>query len=341
MHRISELFTRKDILSNSAGEGDDVLVCSKSTEGRDLLEALPVRDGDAKVRVNIIAMGDVGGTVLLGLRLLGEKVIESIGIFDLNSAATERYEREINQVSFPDGRVLPQVRIIESDECFDCDVFVFCATKAIPPLGADGDVRMAQFEANRGLVELYAKMALEAGFKGLFAVVSDPVDPLCMAAARAGLDPAQIKGYGLGVMYARGLYAAGELGVDAAFRINGRAFGPHGADLVIADNVFEYDDKLSAELTERAVTSNLVTRESGFKPYIAPAMSSAAISLIETISGGWHYSSVFTGEVFLGCRNRVGSNGIVIENLPLCDRLYSRIEKACMNLSGIISYGRE
>lgn len=332
MNRISELFSGRVI-----DRGNDSFIAGPSGE-EFRIPALPASEADPSVRVNIIAMGDVGGTVLLGLRLLGSNLISSIGIFDLNSAVTERYEREINQVSFPDGRKMPKVRILSSDDCFDCDVFVFCATKAVPPLGADCDVRMAQLEANKGLVELYARRALAEGYKGLFAVVSDPVDPLCMAAANVGICPSRIKGYGLGVMYARALYAAGELGFEEAFRASGRAFGPHGEDLVIADNVHEYSEEASQELTKRAVESNLITRQTGFKPYIAPAMSSAAISIIETIRGGWHYSSVFTGEVFLGCRNRVQNGLVEVEDLPLDRRLFARICNACDRLSEIMAY---
>lgn len=289
-----------------------------------------------RARVNIVAMGDVGSTVLLGLRLLGADCIDSLGIYDLNEAALRRFEREINQVAFPDARVMPVVKVLTDETVFDCDVFVFCATKAIPPIGADCDVRMAQFDANRGLVEFYARKAVAAGYEGLFAVVSDPVDPLCKAAALAGVDPSRIKGFGLGVMYARGLYAAGELGIEEEYRACGRAFGPHGADLVIANSIASYNHELSMELTMRAVTSNLVTRGDGFKPYIAPAMSSAAISILETIRGGWNYSSIYTGEVFLGCRNRLTEEGFELETIDMPDKLFERIDGACTRLLEIV-----
>ena len=84
-------------------------------------------------RVNLLALGDVGGIVLLGLRLLGGDTLSEIGIYDLNESLMRRYEREINQVFFPDGRKLPQVRILEEHELFDCDMFVFCASKGVPP----------------------------------------------------------------------------------------------------------------------------------------------------------------------------------------------------------------
>ena len=287
-------------------------------------------------RVNIIALGDVGGTLLLGLRLLGGDVIDSIGIYDLNDAVLRRYEREINQVTFPDGRKLPKVKIISENELFDCDMFVFCASKGVPPVGTGGDVRMAQLEANRGLASMYARKAIDYGYEGLFSVVSDPVDPLCKAVADAGFDSGRIRGYGLGVMNGRARYYADRDDRFAQYLHDGRAFGPHGEDLVIADSIKSYNHELSIELTQLTVNSNMVTRADGFKPYIAPAMSSGALSLIETLKGGWHYSSLYygcgTSGAFLGCRNRRTAHGNEVDNLPLDDRLYERIENAYRNL---------
>lgn len=321
MRKISELFNKENII-----EYCDDITCVNG-------------DGPVfkdKSRINIIAMGDVGGTVLLGLRILGGEYIKSIGIFDINEKILKRYEREINQVVFPDGRDLPEVKILEENDLFDCDAFVFCATKGIPGLAAKGDVRMAQFEANRGLVEFYAKKACDARYNGLFAVVSDPVDPLCKAAALAGISPEKIRGYGLGVMNARACYCAEKDDRFASYKKEGRAFGPHGEDLVICNSIYDYNDEISKELTELALRSNHITREDGFKPYIAPAMSSAAISLLETIRGGWHYSSVYTGSVFLGCRNRRNGNFTEIENIEIDEVLYKRIEKAVENLKKVI-----
>ena len=42
-----------------------------------------------------------------------------------------------------------------------------------------GDVRMAQYGLNRELGSVYARMARDRRYRGLFCVVSDPVDPLC------------------------------------------------------------------------------------------------------------------------------------------------------------------
>lgn len=92
--------------------------------------------------------------------------------------------KRTEQAAFPGiYDALPMVEILTEDQLFDCDMFVFCASKGIPPVGAQvQDVRMVQYEANKGIISVFAKKARNAQFDGLFAVVSDPVDPLCRAA---------------------------------------------------------------------------------------------------------------------------------------------------------------
>ena len=301
-------------------------------------------------KVHLLALGDVGSMVLTALKLLGGDCIEELGIYDVNEAVCRRWESELNQAAYPWAYdALPEVVILKEEELFDCDVFVFCASKGIPPVGSDiKDVRMAQFEANRELISLFAKKARMDGFKGLFAVVSDPVDPLCKAAFLAsnenmegqfdgkGLLPEQIQGYGLGVMNARAAYYAKQDARFASFLTEGRAYGPHGENLVIANSIEHYDDALSRELTRLAVEANLRTRELGFKPYIAPAISSAAISILLTLRGEWHYSSNFLGGVYMGCKNRTTEYGLEMEALPLPEALFSRIEKAYQSLEAIL-----
>ena len=296
---------------------------------------------DKKKRVNILALGDVGGMLLIGLRLLSGETVSHIGICDLNEKMARRYEMEAGQIEYPIAHgMLPEVKIISSAELFDCDALVFCASKGVPPVGGDvKDVRMAQLQANAKLVGSFASQAVQQGFDGLFAVVSDPVDPLCKAALLSGLRPEQVQGYGLGVMNSRALYFARKEQRFASFLREGRAFGPHGEDLVIANSLEHYDDALSRELTKLSVESNLKTRELGFKPFIAPALSSGAISITETLSGGWHYSSVYFGKgdsgAFLGVRNRRTPYGIEVEDAPMPEELYLRIKKAYEHLAAL------
>lgn len=298
------------------------------------------REVPRKKRVHLLALGDVGSTVLTALKLLGGDCISALGIYDVNEAACLRWESELNQAAYPWAYdTLPPVEILRDEELFACDVFVFCASKGIPPVGSGvRDVRMAQYEANKGIVSHFAEKAAEAGFSGLFAVVSDPVDPLCRAAFLAAdgrLLPEQVQGYGLGVMNARAAYYAKRDARFASFLTEGRAYGPHGEDLVIANSIEHYDDALSRELTTLAVEANLRTRELGFKPYVAPAISSAAISILLTLRGEWHYSSNFLGGIYMGCKNRSTPFGPEIEPLPLPEALFARIRRAAEHLEAI------
>lgn len=303
-----------------------------------------------KKKVHLLALGDVGSTVLTVLKLLGGDCISQLGIYDMNEAVCKRWESELNQALYPwEYDALPEVVILKEKELFDCDVFVFCASKGIPPVGSQvKDVRMAQFKANQGIISAFAKKARAAQFEGLFAVVSDPVDPLCKAAFLAsnaneegkfdgkGLRPEQVQGYGLGVMNARAAYYAKQDARFSSFLTEGRAYGPHGEDLVIANSISAYDDALSKELSRLAVEANLRTRELGFKPYVAPAISSAALSILLTLRGEWHYSSNFLGGVYMGCKNRTTEFGLEMEVLSLPEELFQRIQTAYQNLEAIL-----
>ena len=86
-----------------------------------------------KKTVHILALGDVGSTVLIGLKLLGKDCIYKIGICDMNEAVCKRWEYEMNQTAFPwEYDILPEIEIIDQEHLFDCDVFVFCQKEFLP-----------------------------------------------------------------------------------------------------------------------------------------------------------------------------------------------------------------
>ncbi len=300
-----------------------------------------VTPGSGRKRVHLLAVGDVGGTLLTALKLLGGDVVSSVGICDLNEKTVARWVTEMGQISWPwDYEGLPEVEAVSPENLFDCDVFIFAATKTIPPVGSGvRDVRMAQLEANRPLVESFARRAREADFRGLFIVLSDPVDQLCQAAWRAsnlgpdgeldhlGLLPEQVQGFGLGVMNARAAYFAKRDPRFASFLTEGRTFGPHGRGLVVANSIENYDGALSQELARLTLEANLRVRDLGFKPYVAPAVSSGAMQLLLTLRGEWHCGSVPMGGVWFGCRNRFTPWGLEIETLALPEGLFDRLRE--------------
>ncbi len=312
-------------------------------------ELLTPPAGRRRLRLHLLALGDVGSTLAIGLRLLGADALTGIGICDVRPGVAPRWEFELNQIALPgDPDAFPPVEVVDADHIFDCDVFLFCASLFVPDTEVkSGDVRMAQYEKNKGLVSLYARMARDRHYRGLFCVVSDPVDPLCRAALLAsnrneageldyrGLFPHQVRGFGLGVMNARAAYYAKKEGRFADFLVDGRTFGPHGEGLIVANSVSRYDNGLSVELTEMTKRANLALRELGYKPYVAPALSSGALSVLLCLRGEWHCSSVFLNGVFFGVRNRLTARGIEIERVPLAEELRTRILETMDQLKSI------
>ncbi len=289
------------------------------------------RDG---FRLNVAGLGDVGGTALLGLILLGPE-LSRIGVFDFYEPLISRYCLELNQVlPAAPGRVMPE--IVPMGKPFDCDAFLFTASKGVPPVGSGvGDVRLAQLAANRELLAPYARQARESGFTGMFCQISDPVDPLARfvflesnrdgsgAFDWNGLLPEQVRGFGLGVMEARARFAARERGADFS---RGAVYGPHGKDLIAAnDPGAGYDGALSRQLSEAAATANLRVRELGFKPYFAPALSSAAISVLAMLRGQEHAAAVPLDGAYFGCRGRLTRLGPKLRRESLHPDLYERI----------------
>ncbi|GAB6106267.1 lactate/malate family dehydrogenase [Fusibacter bizertensis] len=294
-----------------------------------------------KKKVTMLGLGDVGGQLAIGLKLLGGSVIDELGIYDINPAVKARYEMELNQI---DVNPELKVRAIEMEALFDSDLFLFCASKAVPQVGENvKDVRMVQFEENAKLISMYAQKARTANYKGVFGVVSDPVDLLCRQAFESsnfdtvtqkkdylGLMPEQIVGFGLGVMDARAKYYSDQLGLK--YRETGRAFGPHGKDLIVTENYFDENQEISELLTQKVIHSNLEMRAIGFKPFIAPALSSGANSIVKMLNGELHYSANFLGGVYWGGQNKREGKLVKFEKLPVSQSLFSRLERTYLQL---------
>lgn len=103
------------------------------------------RERTEPLRVTLVGLGDVGGTLLLALKLLGRELGE-LRIYDPNAAQCRRYELELNQV-LPLDHPLPPVTVCTEDTLFDCDLLLFTASRGVPPVGSGvADVRLAQYE---------------------------------------------------------------------------------------------------------------------------------------------------------------------------------------------------
>nr|WP_243201541.1 MULTISPECIES: lactate dehydrogenase [unclassified Fusibacter] len=293
----------------------------------------------APFRVTVLGLGDVGGTLAIALRTISPDVISEIGIYDLDDNRIKRYEFELNQIYDLGRKMVPVVKVADSD-LFNTDIFIFTASKAVPEVGsAVSDVRMAQFEANAGIVRSVMTKAVKSGFKGLFCVVSDPVDLLCqvaketaVAVSEGAFCPIQVKGFGLGVMYARARYYADKEQLNY-FEEKGRVFGPHGKDLIVVNALdHDFNEATSLRLREKTIRANLAVRDTGYKPYIAPAISSAAFSIISLLEGRWHHSTIPFGSQYLGIKNRWTKRGVEIEEHEDNPMLRTWIENTLLQL---------
>lgn len=292
-----------------------------------------------KWRINIIGLGDVGGNLAAGLRLAAGEYVSRVGIYDIDENRIKRWKYEAGQTLSPDDNLFhPEIYPLTKDELFDCDMFVFCISVGVPEVGKEPeDVRIAQFEGNAKVLKEYSKTARDQNFKGLFIVMSDPVDLLSQIAYNfsnmdeegnmdfKGMAPEQIRAYGLGVMHGRAAYFAEENGANEYFK-EGRCFGPHGEGVVVANSIDNYKEELSDYLTVRTKNANLDVRTFGFKPYIAPAFSSGVFSFIETFKGNWHYSATSFGGVFMGSRNKFLPSGVELETYDFPEALYKKLQ---------------
>lgn len=305
----------------------------------------------SKWRVNVVGLGDVGATLLTGLRLLGTDHIDTLGIYDLDKNKVTRLNFELSQILSCNGNENSvKINPIKEDDLFNCDMFVFCVSVGVPPVGNEQkDVRLVQFQGNRKILKYYGNLARKANFKGVFAVVSDPVDLLCKSLFEdsnknaegvldlKGLAPEQIRGYGLGVMNARAVYYSSFNNETKNYSKEGRAFGPHGEGLIIANSLENYNEEASDYLTTKTKTANLEVRSAGFKPYIAPALSSGSLSLLDTIKGNYHYSSNFIGGTFMGCKNKFLHGCTENEILPIPKPLMNKLEETYALLNKLYS----
>lgn len=285
----------------------------------------PILDVKKKFKLQVCGLGDVGGTMLEGLRLLAGREITEIGIYDRNEDKKDRWYREANQILRPDLTYMPPVKVLREEDLFTGDVFIFCVTAAVPGVGQEnsGDVRLIQFEKNAAILESYVKLAGERGYKGDFFIVSDPVDQLCMHAHSLKiLRSQQIRGFGLGVMYARAIFHARELGLDHKEL---KVYGPHGNGLLVLNSLSDYDVAVSDELTDLTRGENLAIRKTGFKPYVGPALSSGAISILRCLKGDWHYSSTLLDGIWFGAKNMVDGLYTRYECLPLMEEFHERL----------------
>ena len=269
--------------------------------------------------VGISGLGRVGGLAASALAAAdaSRTGIGTLLVHDCDGCNLERMDQELASVSSWRGSVaLPRVEAATlPDMMRRCDAFLFAAASAVPPLGALGDVRLPQFEANRVALRGALDAAAEADYPGLFLMISDPVEVLAQAAFydsnRAGgafeghgLAPERVAGLALGVMWGRALAQAQVAGAGARVARDGVPYGPHSEEVLMFDDPAAPDPELCRAMTQAARTGNYRVRDLGFIPHIGPALSSIALTLPALLAGQEVLASSFVGGLYFGapCR---------------------------------------
>lgn len=287
------------------------------------LKALDVVPRQGGFVVGISGLGRVGGTAAAALASTdaSRSRIGTLLLHDTDSGNLARMEQELGAVvSWRGDMALPQVQAASLPEMMQrCDAFVFAAATAVPPLGSAGDVRLVQFGPNREALAGTLAAAAEAGFTGLFLVISDPVELMAMAAFHdsnafrdcfqgGGLAPERVAGLALGVMWGRAQAVARGRGEGERVARSGVAYGPHSQDVLVFDDPLAPDPDLSGAMTRAARSGNYQIRDLGFIPFLGPALSSIALTLPTLLAGREVLASCFVGGLYFGapCRLRWG-----------------------------------
>jgi hypothetical protein len=279
----------------------------------------PVKRGG--LCVALAGLGRVGGVAATVLAMTPTRVssIRELLIYDVDTDSQERWLLELDSIAgWRSADALPRIRATTKAEIFSrCDVFLFAATDCVPPTGTPGDVRAMQFGPNREIMRTFLEQARAAGYTGLFLVVSDPVELLAQAAFHDsnsspsgaftgdGLAPERIAGLGLGVMWGRAMACARREGWERTVARFGAAYGPHGPDVVVFDNLRRPDLGRSDALSKAAREGNVRIRDLGHLPYVGPGTASVGLMLPPLLAGEEVLASVMLDGIYFGAPARL------------------------------------
>jgi L-lactate dehydrogenase len=144
-------------------------------------------------KVAIVGAGSVGATLAYSLTIRG--VVNELALIDVNR---EKMEAEVQDITH--GMSLGQpsnVYAAEYSACVNADVVVVTAGAKQKP----GETRIGLLSRNVGLTRDVIRSVLSSGFKGVFLMISNPVDVLTYlayktASEQAGFPASRVIGSG-------------------------------------------------------------------------------------------------------------------------------------------------
>jgi len=289
--------------------GNDILYVNKEYEP----EVLRITEKQNRPKsILIYGLGNVGGTLLTGLRmLLDADRVSHIAVYDRKKELAERYEMEINQLHPPfQKKQVPVVILDDISKIPAFDIIIFSAAAQIPPLTEkQANVRDIQFPGNSRILETLIYTLGRGSYHGSIIIVSDPVDILCTyLQMKLKLLSCQITGIRLGVMAARANYILEKRGFFDFYK-KGQIFGPHNEGVIAVPCVESSSAEDALSLSRCIETLNHQVRQKGYFPYIAPAISSVAYNLSRALEGHEALACIYIDSIYWGFRVRY-ENGL-------------------------------
>jgi L-lactate dehydrogenase len=172
-------------------------------------------------KIAIIGAGSVGATLAFDLCVKGS--VTEIALIDSNREKAEAEILDIKQGS-PLGRSI-KLEAADYSSCRDSGLAVITAGARQKP----GETRVDLMDRNIGIMKSIVKSILDSGFRGIFLVITNPVDVLTWVAfAESGFPPHRIIGSGTILDSARlREYVARHCRVNPQ-NIHGYVLGEHG-----------------------------------------------------------------------------------------------------------------
>ncbi|MBM7540099.1 L-lactate dehydrogenase [Amphibacillus cookii] len=303
-------------------------------------------------KVVIVGTGFVGSSYAYSL--LNQGIVNEIVLIDLDYKRADGEARDLNH-GMPFGSPM-RIRAGEYEECSDADLVVITAGANQKP----GETRLDLASKNAKIMKGIVEQIMEAGFKGILVVASNPVDVLTQVAYDvSGLSKERVIGSGTILDTARFRYLLSEYFQVDSRNVHAYIIGEHGdSELPVWShvqvgglplNVYGrienyYEDRDMQEIFEnvRDAAYHIIERKGATYYGIGMGLARLTKALLYNENSILTVSTYFEGEygldgVYLGIPAVVNEFGVrEILRLNLSDREQKQLEESSSILKKMV-----
>lgn len=291
-------------------------------------------------KVVIVGAGMVGSATAFSMVTQG--LCDDIMLVDINKEKANAEALDlINSIEYLNRNTI--VKAGDYCDCGDADIIIITASAPM----AEGQTRLDMFESSAKIIKSIVPPIMESGFKGIFIVISNPVDIMAYYVYKlSGLPKNQIIGTGTALDSARlknliadivhvdprsiQAFTMGEHGDSQMVPWSKISIGGKGFLEIIYDNE-KYQNVNLDELLKKTISFGFDIME--YKGATNYGIASSTVGIVKAIMRDEHtvipVSAMFTGEygindVFAGVPaviNKSGVKEIVELNLPYDEKL--------------------